>query len=238
MAPIRTTLIILFVSTLAISACTSLSQNQTAQTSSEETQGPLLNSERIRQKFGSYGIAVVQESEELRVSNLYSVEGGKKITRTLAVVFYPATIPSSMLAEHEKIKSGQSIGEVFKRNGWKIGKQNVYFGEIDASPDYEGVYSSMGESNEVNLALHIYQLMVAKDGRQYRYVTIAEVHHPDYLDLALLREINNAQITESELNKESIQSILDAVAKVMKNYKQGVSLPCSQKAEGGFTRRH
>lgn len=178
-----------------------------------------MNSERIRQKFGSYGIAVVQESEELRVSNLYSVEGGKKITRTLAVVFYPATIPPIMLAEHEKIKSGQSIGEVFKRNGWKIGKQNVYFGEIDATPDYEGVYSSMGESNEVNLALHIYQLIVAKDGRQYRYVTIAEVHHPDYLDSALLREINNAQITESELNTESIQSTLDAVAKVMKNYK-------------------
>src|SRR5262245_42966767 len=32
----------------------------------------LLNSERIEQKFGSYGIAVLRSDERLRVANLYS----------------------------------------------------------------------------------------------------------------------------------------------------------------------
>ena len=39
----------------------------------EEPARPLLNSERIKQKFGSYGINILDANAELRVSNLYSI---------------------------------------------------------------------------------------------------------------------------------------------------------------------
>ena len=39
----------------------------------------LLNSERIEQQFGSYGIDVLESDAEMRVSNLYSLSGQQKI---------------------------------------------------------------------------------------------------------------------------------------------------------------
>jgi hypothetical protein len=42
----------------------------------------ILNSERIEQTFGSYGIDVIASDALLRVSNLYSRHDGEKITRT------------------------------------------------------------------------------------------------------------------------------------------------------------
>ena len=151
---------------------------QAATVANEEVPGTSLNSERIRQEFGSYGIDVVLESDQQRVSKLYSLQEGKKITRTFAVVSYPETIPAVISNEHEQIKSGQSIGEVFKRNGWEIEKQQIYFGDIEKSPEYEKVYSLMGEIEEANLTMHIYQLSVSKGGERYSYVKIAEIHHP------------------------------------------------------------
>ena len=45
----------------------------------------LLNSERIAQRFGSYGIEVLESDGRVRVSNLYSNEQGGRICRTFAV---------------------------------------------------------------------------------------------------------------------------------------------------------
>jgi hypothetical protein len=47
---------------------------------------PLLNSERISQRFGSYGIEILDASSDYRISNLFSDEDGLAITRTFAIV--------------------------------------------------------------------------------------------------------------------------------------------------------
>ena len=154
------------------------SAQKTAIEAIEEVLGTGLNSERIRQKFGSYGIDVVLESDQQRVSKLYSLQGDKKITRTFAVVSYPESIPAEIRNEHEQIKSGQSIGEVFKRNGWQIEKQQIYSGDIKSSPEYEEVYASLVESKEVDLAINIYQLSVVKGSERCKYAKIAEIHNP------------------------------------------------------------
>jgi hypothetical protein len=39
------------------------------------------------------------------------------------------------------------------------------------------------------LAAHGYALAVARDEDDLHYATIAELHHPEYLDLAMLEEI-------------------------------------------------
>ena len=100
----------------------------------------MLNSEKIREKFGSYNIDVLLSDKRIRVSSLFSVHEGKKITRTFAVVHCPAVVDVRFAKEHQAIVEGQSVGAVFKHNGWQIKKHPVFFGEIAASPDFAPVY--------------------------------------------------------------------------------------------------
>ena len=74
------------------------------------------NSDRIRLKFGNYGIEIVENGLRIRVSNLFSTTAGLKTNRTFAVVMYPAVIEPAFEKEHEAIIDGQSIGIVFKDN--------------------------------------------------------------------------------------------------------------------------
>lgn len=130
---------------------------------------------------------------------------------------------AGFLAEHRDIKSGQSIGEVFKSGGWTIDKQNVYFGEIAASPEFALVYTSMGLVSEAGLAVHIYQMWVSKNGSHLRYATITEVHHPDYLDLNQLQEVYGVPIVKHESGIDGIQNTLDAVINVMETYRSATT---------------
>jgi len=150
---------------------------------------PLLNSERIKQQFGSYGIDVLEDDGAVRVSSLYSTQGSQKITRTLAVVIYPADVPQQIQAEDQAIRSGGSMGEVFTRSGWQVEKENLYLGEIQACADFDEIYSLMGRIGRVNLAVHVYRLSVCRAGSCFAYAILSEVHHPDYLRLRDLREI-------------------------------------------------
>ncbi len=147
---------------------------------------PLLNSERIEQAFGSYGIEVLESDGVVRVSNLYSVEGDEKICRTFAVVRYPAEIDPLFAAEHDLILSGESIGAVFKQRGWTVKKHHLYMGELPASPRVAGL---MRLADAPPLATHIYVLEVVKGEAAFEYARIEEAHHPDYLTLDDLRSI-------------------------------------------------
>jgi hypothetical protein len=148
---------------------------------------PLLNSERIAQRFGSYGIEVLESDGVVRVSNLYSLEGDQKICRTFAVVRYPAEIDPLFATEHDLILGGQSIGAVFVQNGWTVNKSHRYFGEVSAAP---AVAELMGGVQAPRLAIHIYVLEVVKGDAAFEYAAIAEVHHPDYLTLSELQATN------------------------------------------------
>jgi len=147
------------------------------------------NSDRIRLKFGSYGIEIVENGGRIRVSNLYSTTDGRKTNRTFAVVMLPDVIEPAFRKEHDAIINGQSIGIVFKGHGWQIDKHHQYVGELDVGSDFSAVHSVFGDIGEVRPVIHVYSLLIKKDNRQFHYASIAEVHHPDYLGLEDLREI-------------------------------------------------
>lgn len=177
----------------------------------------LLNSERIKMKFGSYDIQVLNKNSKLRVSDLYSLHGDKKITRTFAVVRYPEIIDSMFLKEHTKILEGQSIGKVFKQGQWKIEKKSFFLGEIMPSSDYAGIYKLMGNIAPSKLAIYTYGFNIKKDNRNYQYATISEVYHPDYLTLNDLKKMN--EDADKYLDKTAISQILKQVEREMKtNY--------------------
>ena len=90
---------------LALSA--QLSAQESSTTSPEAASRPLLNSERIAQEFGSYGVAVLESDDRVRVSNLYSLRGETKICRTYAVVYYPDATDAAVSVERPAADSRQ-----------------------------------------------------------------------------------------------------------------------------------
>jgi hypothetical protein len=158
-----------------------------AQPAAEVEEGrPLLNSERIARRFGSYGIEVLASDSALRVSNLYSVEAEGRICRTFAVVRYPSEIDPAFAEEHDLVLEGGSIGAVFAERGWNVERRHLWLGEIPASGR---VSALMGNIPPASLAVHVFELVVARGATSFAYAIIAEVHHPDYLKLEDLRRI-------------------------------------------------
>ncbi len=169
----------------------------------------LLNSERIEQKFGSYGIDVLASDAQVRVSDLYSLENGAKVCRTFAVVLYPEPVDTRYAAEHREILAGGSIGAVFKRHGWTVTKKNLYFGTLAPTPKVETL---MHDNSGRRLAVHVYALYASKAGATLRYATIAEVHAPAYLTLAEVRGIYGAPAPATPETEALVKHMLKVTA--------------------------
>lgn len=148
-----------------------------------------LNSERIQQQFGSYGLEILSSKDGVRRSNLYSVAGDRRICRTYAVVQFDDVPESIIDREHAEILAGQSIGAIFKQNGWEIFKETRYVGAHRFDRDEHPVYALMALDEAPELAMHVYRLLLKKESQIIEYATIIELHHPDYLDLEALEAL-------------------------------------------------
>lgn len=149
----------------------------------------LLNSERIRDRFGNYGIEVISGQPDMRRSSLYSVEGEIRICRTYALVHFSRQPDAIVGAEHEQVLSGQSIGEIFRASGWEIQKESLYVGEVRLETPQHPVAILMRLQSAQQVAVHVYRLLLHKNGQTVDYATITELHHPAYLTLSELREL-------------------------------------------------
>jgi len=147
---------------------------------------PPLNSERIEQVFGSYGVEVLSSDTMLRVSSLYSTDNGVHTTRTLAVVAWAPSGDPRLADAQAAILGGASIGATLEAAGWAVEKRNQFYGETRAS---EVLSRLMRIPPGSALATHGYGLVIEQDGRSSYYATIAEIHHPDYLDIETVEEI-------------------------------------------------
>ncbi len=172
------------------------------------SQGQPLNSERIQQTFGSYGVDVMQASNDGRVSSVYSGIGDDKVTRTFAVVRFSGRVRPAFADEHSRVKSGQSLGAVFKAAGWEIEKHNIFVGEMEVPAKYALLSDLMQLSLPKYLAGHVYLFVIRKNNRSYNYATITELHHPDYLSAADLRAIYG-EIIFDDSDRGSIDDFID-----------------------------
>ena len=163
---------------------------------------PLLNSEMIEKKFGSYGLDVIESNNENRISFLFSNDdyyialnkinavkkssGYKKKYHTLALVSFMDSVKISEV--HKKIIEGSSIGATFKDYGWSITKDSLLV--LELSKDIHPVIQKWLKSNAYqNIAIHVYTLTVKNKTQTIRYAEIIEIHHPDYLSLTKLKDI-------------------------------------------------
>jgi len=171
----------------------------------------LRNSDRIKIKFGNYGIDIIENDLKIRVSSLYSVEDGIKTNRTFAVVAYPELIDVAFENEHEAIINGQSIGIVFEQNGWAIEKRHLYFDEIEVPGHHTSAHPLFGGSGSNSAAIHIYSLVVKKDDFSFQYGLIAEVHHPEFLQLEDLKSIYGQEPDTPPTDDTSFSGLLAIV---------------------------
>lgn len=141
----------------------------------------LLNSERIESRYGNFGIEVVSQTDGVRRSRLYSSANGARTCRTYAIARIVSEPPPDIDAEHRQITAGASIGATFKANGWRVFKETRLVDSIVLAEDPHGIYPSMGLDESTPLAVHVYRLLLNKDGQVIDYATIIELHHPDYL---------------------------------------------------------
>jgi hypothetical protein len=149
----------------------------------------LLNSERIAAAFGSYGVEVLEQDGQVRVSNLFSGTPESRTCRTLAIVRYAAPMDPAVGAEHAAIVAGGSIGATFAAQGWEVRKAHLSYSERPATAKLAAL---MRIAAGTPLAEHVYVLDVVKDGRAIEYAALVEIHHPDYLRLGDLAKIYGA----------------------------------------------
>lgn len=169
--------------------------------------GEWLNSDRIEQRFGSYGVDVLEDDGERRISSLYSNAAIGKITRTYAVVEYVGPARAAYADVHARIRAGGSLGASFRQAGWTVGKQHLFIGELEVPATYREIGELMQIELPASLATHHYLLTINRDGRTYNYATVTEIHHPEYLTAAGLREIYG-EILFDDSNRDSIHDFI------------------------------
>lgn len=166
----------------------------------------LLNSERIEQRFGSYGIEVISHEAGIRRSNLYSLDGAEQVCRTYAVVRFVDESTPRVAEAHADVLAGESIGSTFKASGWTIAKVTLYVGSLQLDDPNHEIGHLMHLDSSAELGVHAYQLVLEKDGQKVDYATIVETHHPAYLSTAELKKLY-ADGIQSELDEDEIRKI-------------------------------
>ena len=165
-----------------------------------------LNSERIEERFGSYGIEVLSHEAGIRRSNLYSVHDDIRTCRTYAVVRFVDESTPRVARAHADVIAGQSIGSTFRSEGWQIGKVTLHVGSLKMSDPDHAISKLMRLEEPVELGVHAYQLVLERDEQTIDYATIVETHHPDYLSADELETLYGAAI-KSGLDEQEIQNL-------------------------------
>ncbi|MEQ8205269.1 MAG: hypothetical protein RIA65_03765 [Woeseia sp.] len=161
---------------------------------------PLLNSERIESQFGSYHVRVLYQDPQWRMSSLESTDASGPITRTMAVVRIADDLPDALLAAHREIVAGGSIGATFRNAGWAIGKSGTYIDQFDLSSYETTIGALMKLPAPTQIAVHIYNFEASRDAQTYKYASIIELHHPDYLSVDDLHSIYGPSTLSNEVS--------------------------------------
>lgn len=207
--------IIIRVPAMSVSSCAITSKHEAV---SEEGLGYVLgNSDRIKSRFGSFKIKVLENSDHIRVSKLYTSEAGVETIQTFAVVVYPVVIDPALKQEHQAIIGGESIGIVFRNSGWLINKQHQYFGTLEVLSDSPGNASVFGDIDRQQPAIHVYTLWVTKNKFRFKYAVITEVHHPAYLKLDDLESIYGQDCEDLQDQNPEVLELLRTARYKMQN---------------------
>jgi len=152
----------------------------------------LLNSERIEQRFGSYGVRLLEQDGPLRVACLYSREAGGEPCRTVAVTLLDHPAPPELATAAAAIDAGASIGATLKSAGWTVVKRHQLVSEHATGAAFARLLNRPDGSPPPKVAVLAYELWAERGELRYRFARIAEAYDPAYLGL------DELQLTEAD----------------------------------------
>ncbi len=159
---------------------------------------PVLNSERIEARFGSYAVTVLAQDGRWRISSLESLDQGITTTRTFAIVRFAEPVPIELQNTHQRILAGASLGATLQTAGWQLHKSNVDISSVVLSDCQHVIPERMRIAENSILASHVYQIVAVRSGQTLPYATIAELHHPEYLRESDLQRIYGRAVSVAE----------------------------------------
>ena len=173
----------------------------------------LLNSDQIMQKFGSYGVEVLSQSDGVRLANLYSQHDQLAICRTLAVTRFHEPTPSSLAEADSHIRQGESIGMTLKEAGWSVDKHVATECLAPAGKYFEALTAGTVPRG-TDITVRVYTLRTTQGEQSVDYAAIAEAYHPAHIT----SEISQHCTTEtwqrlSELEAEALSALLKSLDK-------------------------
>jgi len=139
-----------------------------------------VNSEEIKNRFGSYQVKVLQQDQVHRVASLYSEHNEKAVCRTLAVTYFWQPTPKVVLPADTRIRQGHSIGSTLSDAGLVLHRQQLLETTATSGLGFEAL-SAGTVSPGTPVLLRLYRLDVGvEDSALHAYATIAEAHHPEH----------------------------------------------------------
>lgn len=139
-----------------------------------------MNSEDIKNRFGSYHVKVLQQDQVHRVASLYSEHDGNAVCRTLAVTYFWQPTPQAMLAADKRIRQGHSIGSTLCNEGLRLNRQPLLEAVTTSGSSFEMLSAGTVRPGSP-LVLRLYRLDAGIDDTLNPYATIAEAHHPEHI---------------------------------------------------------
>jgi len=173
----------------------------------------LLNSDQIMQKFGSYGVEVLSQSDGVRLANLYSQHDQLAICRTLAVTRFHEPTPSSLAEADSHIRQGESIGMTLKEAGWSVDKHVATECLAPAGKYFEALTAGTVPRG-TDITVRVYTLRTTQGEQSVDYAAIAAPYHPAHIT----SESSQHCTTEtwqrlSELEAEALSALLKSLDK-------------------------
>ena len=172
-----------------------------------------MNSDKIRERFGHYGVELLEQNTTTRLASLYSLSGDQRITRTLALTRFELPTHNAVAEQDAQIRSGDSIGATLRQAGWTVVKNNTIDCQVTAGRRF-ALLGGATLSPEDPVLLRVYTLSVVKQDLALDYAIIAEAHHPEHTAVhAALSPLSEIKASQWEHDaKWSVDALLHALA--------------------------
>lgn len=139
-----------------------------------------MNSERIKARFGSYYVRVLQQDESRRLASLCSSHDDADVCRTLAVTCFATPTPSTLAKADALIRQGHSIGSTLKQAQQQISREMIAEASVPCGDAFAALTGHTVCAGDL-LYLRLYRLDAGEQGGVLvPYATIAEAHHPEH----------------------------------------------------------
>ena len=159
-----------------------------------------MNSERIKARFGSYYVRVLQQDESRRLASLCSSHDDADVCRTLAVTCFAKPTPSTLAEADALIRQGHSIGSTLKQAKQQISREMIAEASVPCGDAFAALTGHTVRAGDL-LYLRLYRLDAGEQGGELApYATIAEAHHPEHTapgtEASSIAELSNTMWSE------------------------------------------